>query len=159
MKTLLTITLLAFSISSQAATLASARAKVDTWLTNNFPTVITKQNTYFASHDRYWQGLLTCSGTNQIPNFTAASDGDSVPDNLDSKPYYESESIADIFPGFVGLPLPAAFLCDQYVGPLGVGYVVTVFVRFNGTIYTRSHNVGPETWRESAWAAWNPSIL
>ena len=146
-------TFLLFPISVQAATLATTRAKVDTWLTNNFPLVISKQNTYLANNGRYWQGLLSCTGTNAIPNFTAASDGDAVQDNMNSKPFYEAESIADIFPTLVGVALPAAFQCDQYVGPFGVGYVVTVWVRFNGTIYTRSHNVGPEDWRESAWSA------
>lgn len=154
MKTLLALLLL--SVSTQAATLATARAKVDTWLTNNFPLVISKQNTYFANNGRYWQGLLSCTGTNVIPNFTGAADGDAVQDNMASKPYYEAESIADIFPTLVGVVLPAAFECTQYVGPRGAGYVVTVWVRFNGTIYTRSHAVGPEDWREASWAAWTP---
>lgn len=154
MKTLFAITLLFGSLASQAATLSSTRAKVDTWLTNNFPAVISKQNAYLAANGRYWQGLLSCSGTNQIPNFTTASDGDAVQDNLSSKPYYEAERISDIFPTFVGLALPAAFQCDQYVGPFGVGYTVTVYVRFNGVIYFRAHTVGPESWRESAWALW-----
>lgn len=156
MRTLLAIALLAVSLSSQAATLASTRLKVDTWLTNNFPAVITKQSTYFATHHRYWQGLLSCTGTNKIPNFTTASDGDATADNLASKPYYQAESIADFFPAFVGVSLPAAFKCDQYVGPIGAGYTVTVYVRFNGTIYTRSKTIGPEKWRDCDWAVWNP---
>jgi hypothetical protein len=157
MRIVLALLLLSVSVvSACAATLASARAKVDTWLTNNFPLVISKQNTYLANNGRYWQGLLSCTGTNAIPNFTTAADGDAVQDNMASKPYYEAEIIADIFPTLVGVSLPAAFQCDQYVGPLGVGYVVTVWVRFNGAIFTRSHNVGPETWREAAWVAWTP---
>lgn len=159
MRTLLAIALLAVPLSSHAATLASARLKVDTWLTNNFPTVISKQNAYFSIHQRYWQGLLSCTGTNKIPNFTTASDGDATADNLDSKPYYQAESIADFFPAFVGVSLPAAFQCDQYVGPLGAGYTVTVFVRFNGTIYIRSKTIGPEKWRDRDWAVWNPPQL
>lgn len=156
MRTLFTIALLALSLSSQAATLASARLKVDTWLTNNWPMVAGAQDDYYASHGRYWQGLLSCTGTNTIPNFTATSDGDNVQSNLFSKPYYEAESIADIFPKLVGVVLPAAFQCDQYVGPLGAGYTITVWVRFNGTIYTRSKTVGPEKWRDADWAVWNP---
>jgi hypothetical protein len=152
MRTFLAIALLALALPAHAATLVSARAKVDTWLTNNFPLVISKQATYLAAHGRYWQGLLTVSGTNAIPNFTAGADGDAIADNLASKPYYEAESISDIFPTFVGVALPCAFLCDQYDGPLGRGYVVTVFLRFNSVIYVRSHNTGPESWRESAWA-------
>lgn len=151
--------LLLSCLSSRAATLASTRLKVDTWLTNQWPTVTGRQATYFAANGRYWQGLLSCAGTNAIPNFTGASDGDATADNMDSKPDYEAESIADVFPALVGISLPAAFLCDQYVGPLGAGYVITVFVRFNGTIYTRSKTVGPENWRDSAWAVWNPGTL
>lgn len=159
MKTLFAIALLALSLPSQAATLATTRAKVDTWLTNNWSMVSGAQDDYLASHGRYWQGLLSCAGTNQIPNFTAAADGDTTQSNLESRPYYESESIADIFPKLAGVSLPAAFLCDQYVGPLGVGYTVTLFVRFNGVIYFRAHTVGPEKWRESVWAQWVPFVL
>lgn len=158
MRTLFAIALLALTLPAHAATLATTRLKVDNWLTNNFPTVISKQNTYFASHGRYWQGLLSVTSTNAIPNFTTLSDGDAIADNLTSKPHYQVETIAAFFPAFVGVALPAAFLCDQYVGPLGPGYVVTVLVRFNGTIYTRSHNTGPETWREAAWSIWAPPI-
>lgn len=158
MRTLFTIALLLLSLSSQAATLASARLKVDTWLTNQWPTITARQDTYLAGHGRYWQGLLTCTGTNTIPNFTAASDGDNVQGNLESKPHYEAESIADIFPELVGMNLPAAFLCDQYVGPFGAGYTITVWVRFNGVIYTRSKTVGAEKWRDSDWAVWNPGM-
>lgn len=159
MKTILTIALLALSLTTHAATLASTRTAVNNWLTNNWPAVSSKQAAYLTNHGRYWQGLLTCTSTNGIPNFTTAADGSGVMDNLASKPYYQSESISDIFAGFVGIGLPCAFLCDQYDGPLGLGYVVTVFVRFNGTIYTRSHNTGPETWREADWAVWNPGTL
>lgn len=151
MRTELAILLLAVSLNVQSATLASARLKVDNWLTNTWPTITAKQDTYFANNGRYWQGLLSCTGTNVIPNFTGASDGDAVQDNLASKPYYQAESIADVFPSLVGVSLPAAFECTQYVGPLGKGYVVTVWVRFNGTIYRRSQNRGPETWRSADW--------
>lgn len=159
MKAILTVLLFA-SVYVQGATLATARLKVDTWLTNIWPTITVRQDAYAANHKgRYWQGLLSCAGTNTIPNFTAASDGDATQDNLASKPYYEAESIADIFPELVGINLPAAFQCDQYVGPLGAGYTVTVWVRFNGVIYTRSKTVGPEKWRDADWARWEPSVL
>lgn len=156
MRTLLTIALLLVSLHARAATLASARLKVDTWLTNIWPTITARQDTYFANNGRYWQGLLSCAGTNTIPNFTAASDGDAQADNINSKPHYQAESIADVFPSLAGINLPAAFLCDQYVGSLGAGYVVSVFVRFNGTIYTRSQNRGPESWRTASWSVWTP---
>lgn len=153
MRTILAILLSVASVSVSAATLNSARTKADTWLTNTWPTVVSAQNTYFASHGRYWQGLLSCGGTNSIPNFTAGGDGDAVQVGLASKPDYQSESIADIFPSLSGVSIPAAFECTQYIGDNGVaGYVVRVWVRFNGTIYTRAHNNGPETWRESAWS-------
>lgn len=160
MKTLLAIAFMLVSLHAQAATLASTRLKVDTWLTNVWTgQIVPRQDTYYANNGRYWQGLLSCVGTNTIPNFTAASDGDRTADNLDSKPHYQAQSIADVFPELTGINLPCAFLCDQYRGPLGDGFVVTVFVRFNGTIYTRSRNRGPETWRSADWAAWNPSNL
>lgn len=159
MKALIIIALLAVSMLSHAATLASTRLKVDTWLTNNFPVVMAKQDAYYATHQRYWQGLLSCTSTNRIPNFTAAADGDATADNPASKPYYQAESISDFFPAFVGVSLPAAFKCDQYVGPLGAGYTVAVYVRFNGRIFTRSHTVGPERWRESDWSEWIVSPL
>lgn len=154
MKILLLLFLASLELS--AATLSSTRLKVDTWLTNQWPTIVARQNAYYSSHGRYWQGLLTCTGTNGIPNFTAAADGDATMDNLNSRPYYQIESISDLFPALVGVSLPAAFTCNQYDGPSGKGYVVTVYVRWNGTIYRRAQNNGPETWRSFYWQVYDP---
>lgn len=149
------LTLLLFATSAQAATLASTRLKVDTWLTNIWPTITSKQDTYLSTHGRYWQGHLAFTLAN-IPNFTGAQDGDAIPDNLNSRPHYQSETIADLFPTLVGNTIPAAFLCTQYLGPHGPGYCVTIFVKFNGTVYTRSRNVGFDAWRTQDWSVYTP---
>ncbi len=124
-------------------TLAQARTRVDNRLAALFPTVQAKETTYQAGHGRYWQGLAT---TTTFPD----NGGDCIP-NTSRKPYYQLESWADVFPNFFLASEPAIFQIDVYHGPLGQGYVATVWVRYLGNIYTRAQNVGAETWRTYAW--------
>lgn len=51
--------------------------------------------------------------------------------------------------------MPAAMVIDVYDGPQGKGWQATVFVRVLGTVYSRTQQVGPETWRNRAWAVAN----
>ena len=52
---------------------------------------------------------------------------------------------------FDALPLPARLRIDVYDGPLGQGWAATLQVLYSGTVYERTANVGPETWRTSTW--------
>ena len=53
------------------------------------------------------------------------------------------------------VPLPAAMLVavavDVYDGPAGRGYVVRGELVAAGVLWSRSVNVGPETYRDAAW--------
>ena len=136
-------------------TLQEVRTKVDNWLTSHWPTVASRQATYFLAHAKYWQGLRTHVGEIE---YTTASDGESVGDNLTSSPTDQSETWQDAFPVLSTLILPAVFVMDVYENNDGHGWVLTAYIRFNGTIYTRARNgEGTETDRTYNWRVYVPS--
>lgn len=49
-----------------------------------------------------------------------------------------------------------ALQCDAYRGVGYDGYQIVVFVDVAGVTYSRTINVGPETYREQPWAAVAP---
>jgi hypothetical protein len=140
------------AVPTATLTLAQVRTRVDNRLAAIFPTVQAKEATYQAGHSRYWQGIAT---TVNLPD----NGGDCIPD-ASRKPYYQLESWADLFPGLLQGSEPAAFEIHVYDGPLGQGYVSRVWALYQGTVYTRAQNVGPETWRQYAWRAeTDPNIV
>lgn len=130
------------------ATQAQVRTRVDAWLADKWPTLVARQQNFFANKGRYWQGLKTHTID---PAHTNGADGDAAPDRLDANPSDEFENWRNVFPSWDGSPLPCALQVDTYSGPSGVGWVATVFIRYNGTLYSRSQNVGPETYRTEPW--------
>jgi hypothetical protein len=130
------------------ATLAQVRTRVNAWLADRWPIVVARQENYRANRGRYWQGLLSHS---IVPAHTNGADGDAVADRLTQNPSDQFDTWKNVFPEWDGAPLPAAIRCDTYSGPLGDGYCVTIFIRFNGTLYSRSQNVGPESHRTHDW--------
>lgn len=124
------------------ATLAQIRTKVDNWLAARWPTLVNLQETYFANHQRYFQGLITHSTE-------PTDDVDTPPNRLSVRPTDQIERWGD----FTTLPatMPAALVIDVYNGPFGSGWCATVYVRVLGIVYTRTQQVGNETWRNSAW--------
>lgn len=135
------------------ATLSQVRTRVDAWLADKWPVLVARQETYFANHGHYWQGVRT--HTFDL-NHTSQTDGDSSPDNLNSRPTDVEESWTTLFPAWEGVSIPAVLKVDVYDGPLGKGWVATVWVAYNGTVYRRSRNVGPWTERTEAWAVAEP---
>lgn len=131
------------------ATLAQVRTKVDDWLASKWPTLVARQSNFFNNRGRYWQGVKTHT---IVPVFTSGADGDSIGDNLDYFPSDAFSNWSNAFPEFLTTPIPCALQCDAYDGPDGKGWVATVWVRFNGTLYTRSQNVGPESYRTKPWS-------
>lgn len=105
--------------------------------------IIDAQAMYYAWNTRYWQGLPTHS---QIPDVAAPS----VPDMAASHPTDQPESWLDVD---IYLPDPMSILMrvDTYRGPGGDGYVAVSQVIVSGTLWQRSINVGPETWRSKSW--------
>ena len=136
------------SLTLQAATLAQVRTRVDDWLTARWQTVVNRQNNFFEQHGRYWQGLVTHA---DFPNHTSQDYGDTAADRLGIKPSDEVLTWAEAFPALEGINFPAALRIDNYESPEGHGWVATIWVMHNGTIYTRAQNIGPETWRTHGW--------
>ena len=130
-------------IVSLQLTPAQIRAAVDTWLTNRWTAIKSNQDNYLASHGRYFQGLWTHEVL--IP-----SDGiETVPDNVLTKPTDQADRWADV----ISLPLamPCRLRIDTYHGPSGRGFVATLEVKIGLRVWSRSTQVGPESWRELAW--------
>lgn len=130
-------------------TLAVILASVDARLLGLMAAIEAKQASYAAGQGgRAWQGLRT--------HTVNPSEGNAAP------PTIGTASPADQ----PGEPWPAAIRsgnkemalqCDAYRGPQGDGYQLVVWVDVLGVTYSRVLNVGPETWREQAWAAVVPA--
>lgn len=130
------------------ATLAQLRTRIDTFLADKWPAFTNRQSVFRSTHGRYWQGLITHT---IIPAHTASADGDTLSDQVAAHPTDQPQGWAAAFPEFETDVIPCALRCDAYNGPLGDGYVATLFVRYNGVLYARSQNVGPLTDRTSGW--------
>lgn len=129
------------------ATPAQIRAAIDARLAALWPTLVTRQNTYAASHGgRFWQGLRT--------NSTPPADGaDGTGDRLTDRPYYQSEDWAAM--GVSSWVEAFSLEVTQYVGPLGNGWVATATVTLGGRTFCRSKGQGPES-RDAGWAEVTP---
>jgi len=128
-------------------TLNQLRNEIDSRLENLWPKIVTRQENYLASNGRYWQGNFT---QDTIPSAVTADVlyPESVP-TTSNVPPSEQGTWANI----QNFPLTICYRAriDNYDGPQGKGFVGTVQVKFNGTIYERSQNHGPEPWRIQAW--------
>jgi hypothetical protein len=135
--------------TAQAANLSQTRTRIDTWLVNRWPTITNRQALYLANNGRYWQGLITHSA---VPAHTTTVTNNAAPDRWTFKPTDVDLNWADAFPGgWSNEAVSAAIKFDVYAGPQGQGWIGTIFVRFNGTLYDRAANWGPETWRTYGW--------
>lgn len=130
------------------ASLSAVRNAVDAQLATLWAAIQAAQDEYYAAHDRYWQGKPTHAADLA---YTAAKEGDVEPDRIDDHPTDQAESWRDLFPQWAAVKLRAALRIDTYSGPSGDGYVGTVRVKYDGTVYERSQNSGPETERTLAW--------
>ena len=121
----------------------ATRDKIETFRDAFAAIIVPKQNAYFATHGRYWQGVI-------MPTTLPVEGADTDPDGS-VKPTDQAESWADFF----GVDLPAKFPCrlriDAYNGPEGQGYTVTALVSSNSNTWCRIWNVGPQSWRARTW--------
>lgn len=147
------LAILFLSSSLHAETLGQLRNRVDTWLTNKVPVLVARQNTYFTNHNRYWQGLITHAS---IPAHVTATAGDATADKLTFTPTDQAESWLDILPEWQPEVFAAAAVISVYSGPGGKGWNLTVWVRFNGTIYQRQKWWGPEN-QDYDWRVYDPA--
>ena len=129
-------------------TLKQLRDKADAWLTPRWTIMVDRQETYRAAHGRYWQGLIFHT---VIPEATTTKWGDLIPDRLTVKPSDQAENWLDFLPELEGIAVAAALWVDVYDGPQGHGFVANLAARYNGTLYHRAQNRGPETWRTQDW--------
>lgn len=126
------------------ATLAQVRQAVDTRLAQLWATIQARQDAYAAAHGgRYWQGLRTAT-------ITPADGVAALPDVGNATPTDQPQAWPS---AILTTPLEMALQIDVYDGPLGAGYAATVQVQYNGTLYERAAQVGPETWRAFGWRA------
>lgn len=133
-------------VDFELATLQEVKDIVDAWLAARWPTIQNRQAIYASNHNgRYFQGLRTHS------NFPIDAI-EVTADLLNAHPTDQPETWLDAFPT-IPTEWPCAFLMDVYNGPSGWGYVggVYVYVSQLDRIYTRSQNVGPESWRTVGW--------
>jgi hypothetical protein len=131
------------------ATLNQVRTRVDNWLAEKWPSLVARQDNFFINRGRYWQGLRTHT---IVPAHTNGADGDSLCTELDAQPNDAFSNWRNAFPEWATEPIPCALQCDVYDGPLGKGWFATIWIRYNGTLYKRSRNVGPESEHTQAWA-------
>lgn len=126
-------------------TLNQIRNQVDSELGPLWQAILSRQETYFAAHGRYWQGIRT---HNDLP----AHDTNTTDEKpaVDSAPTDQVEKWSDFLPEIL-TNQKFALQCDVYDGPQGQGFVGTIWFKHNGNIYARSQNHGPETWRTQGW--------
>jgi hypothetical protein len=133
-------------------TLARVRTYVDDRLADLWQNqIIPRQDAYFASHGKYWQGLRTAV-LSALPDNT--DDGSTTvreaTPTTNTHPTDQAETWTDV--GIdLGTSIPMALQIDSYGGPFGDGYVGTVWALYDGEVYTRSQNRGPETYRTEPW--------
>lgn len=130
-------------------TITAVRNAVDARLATLWSVIQTRQDTYYAAHGRYFQGKRTAAS--EPANTGAGSLQTAVGDLLADHPADQRETWLDFLPELDGLAVEMVLTIDVYHGPEGQGYVGTVRVSHNGTIYERAAQSGPETWRAAAW--------
>ena len=123
------------------ATPAQIRQAVDDRLAALWTAIQNKEAAYYAANGKYWQGLRTMSaipadGATALPDIGTAT----PTDQPDSWPLALRQ-----------VAMEMALRIDTYAGAQGNGYVATVFVSINGTVWRRAAQVGPETWRQHGW--------
>lgn len=133
-------------------TLARVRNVVDAELADLWQNqIVPRQDIYFANHGKYWQGLRTGILTAMPDN---PDDGTTTVVRIAplvlTHPTDQIETWVDA--GIdLGTSVPMILQIDTYDGPLGKGYVGTVWAMWDGNAFSRSQNRGPETWWTEDW--------
>ena len=124
-------------------TLDQIKTTVNNRLAILWPKVQAKQDAHFAAHGSYWQGLIShgtipADGVESLPTIGAKAPTDQ-PDP------WPAQWLNDSY--------PMAVKFDVYNGPLGRGYVATLYVMVVGRLFSRAVHGGDgqETWRTHAW--------
>ena len=149
----LALILLLLAVPAQAATLGQVRDAADARLATLWVDVIRPgELAWFANYGTYGQ----CVHTLNIPN-TVAADAQ-VQELLPVTDVHihdsNGESCKDIFGAVpINVNLPFAIAVHVYGVSSDQGFVGQVWLRYEGTIYTKAKNYGPETGRTFDWRA------
>lgn len=136
------------SAQAQVVTPPSELATIDSLLATYLPKFSNYESNYLLTKGRYYQALW--SHSTAPANLALVA-----PDLLAFKPTDQLESWQSLWDtlAVIGGKSPCRMRIDVYDGPQGKGYVVTVEAILNGTSWSRSINIGNETWRDRAWQA------
>jgi len=129
------------------------KAKIDGRLSLMLTHLEARQDAYFASKGRYWQGIRTHA---VLPKSELEEE---TPPDPTRKPTDQAEDWND-----AGIVLPAnmpmALVIDVYEGSLGHGWSTRVEVEYQDRIFARSKAYGPEAaHRTQGWIDVTPEEL
>ncbi len=122
---------------------ASLRERINTLLAQLLRNIALKQNAYYKTHGRYWQGLLTSTN---VP-----ADGNTLPTVRSLHPTDQIETWGDFMPELPAA-LNIALRVDSCRGVNGDGYVVTAAVKLGGRTFLRSIGFGSEASTDDDWS-------
>jgi hypothetical protein len=130
------------------ATHTQIQTAADNFWTTHSAKFTAVQTDYASGHSgKFWQGLQT--------HAVYPDDGGGLDPVLTSRPTDQLERWSDVFTGGRALPStnwPVCLRVDVYDGPQGKGWSITVLYTKGGQTWGRTYHIGPETWREQAWA-------
>lgn len=129
--------LLGEPVPIKAQTLAQTRAVVDARLANLWDVILLRQTIHYINYGTYFQGMIT--------HLTIPTDGQDIyPDNYGARPTDQKTNWIDFWDTAIPQTLPMALVIDTYDGPEGKGFTATVYVYYQGILYSRSKSTGPE---------------
>lgn len=142
------VLLLAAPLMSEAATEQQIKAKGDVIIAGVLAKLATFQGNYLAANGRYWQGIFV------LPRVPV--NGEELPPDLTKKAGGHKDSWADRGFSFVG-DLPVNVAVNEYTSAKVPGYFVECTFRFDGKVWSKTRNVGPETSFEREWHVTPPA--
>lgn len=146
-------------------TLAQARNRVDNWFTDpliilgnrsRWQYISSRQTAFFNNNNRYWQGLRT--HTVEIDYANDSTLEERLADNFQQRPSNETARWIDVIPALDSVSMPVRLVMDVYENEDGHGWVLRLFVRFNGIIYTRSQNGAGTGDMTRNWDVYDPTL-
>lgn len=95
--------------------------------------------------------MLSSHTFENIPRHTTASNGNTIPDNIDAVPSGENTKWSTVVTEFLSTALPCAFELNAYGGDGVRGYELVMRFFHNSRMFVRVINIGPESYREHDW--------
>ena len=126
--------------------------RIDAWFGSRVGQITDIEADYFVTNGIYFQGLL--SHLAPITGVGNGASGDRDADNFTSSPTDQLENWLDagFGPPITTQVMPCTLLLDSYDGPEGKGWSALLSFIYEGDIWERRHQFGPETYRTHDWA-------